>query len=93
MLSIVKGDISRHANKIKVFYLTPEQKDLLDNHQHALVHGHSGGGKTVLGLHKVLQIIQCDNTQKILLIVPSPHNIRCYNFTSNIIFLTEGKQH
>ena len=60
-------------------YLTPEQKDLLDNVRHAEVYGAAGTGKTLITLLKCIEIHSNNANEKKLIIAPDPHNYRCLN--------------
>ena len=59
-------------------YLTPEQKDLMDNVRHAEVYGAAGTGKTLITLLKCVEIHRNNATEKTLIIAPDPHNYRCW---------------
>ena len=67
-----------------VVFLTPEQKNLLQNVPQALVRGAAGTGKTILMYLKILDITRDEhcNNKRILIIAPDVHALRVEKFVT-----------
>ena len=66
-----------NVDELSVLYFSPQQQMIFDNYPRALIRSHAGCGKTLLILLKILDILYKDPSQKIVLVAPYPHNIRC----------------
>ena len=70
----------RTAVGFNLLYLTLQQFDLFYNIKKAVVRAPAGCGKTVLVLLRILQLVADKTADKILLIGPWPHVLRCKMF-------------
>ena len=67
--------VFQHAEEL--FYFSPEQRNVFHNYRHALIRAPAGCGTSLMILFKILDLVQNDPEQKVLLVAPYPHDVRC----------------
>ena len=65
---------------MKLFYLSPPQRELFDLHQQCIGRGAAGTGKSLILMFKLLQLSEEFDFRDILVLAPFPHNLRIRNY-------------
>ena len=73
-------DIFQTSNDMKLFYLSPTQRELFDLHQQCIGRGAAGTGKSLILMFKLLQLLDEFDFRDILVLAPFPHNLRIRNY-------------
>jgi len=73
------AETAHRDEELNVIYFSPQQILIFDSFPHALIRAHSGCGKTLMILMKILDILERDPARKVLLVADTPHHLRCKN--------------
>ena len=89
-------DIFQTSNDMKLFYLSPPQRELFDLHQQCIARGAAGTGKSLILMFKLLQLLDEFDFRDILVLAPFPQNLRirnCLLSNNHMVYTFHGSQY